>query len=158
MTELPSRSNATPAEVDAHLRSILDEATYLRFQQAIGEHAISQTVEDVQAVRAAADNEGLYNNDWREGWDDVIDRIDPDRDNGTYPVKLIEFSDAEPQYVSSPLPPRDATCANPECGHSGADHHHGDTKCWANLPRTRQRNGAWSAVPICPCAAFQPSA
>ncbi|WP_435606592.1 hypothetical protein [Streptomyces ardesiacus] len=51
------------------------------------------------------------------------------------------------------LPPRDATCAS--CGHSGADHHHGDTKCWANLPRTRQPNGTWSAVPICDCPAFR---
>jgi hypothetical protein len=94
MTELPSRFNATPAEVDAYLRTILAEDTYLRFQQTIGDHAIAQTVEDAQAVRAAADNEGLFNNGWREGWDDVIDRIDPDRDNGPYPVKLIEFPDA----------------------------------------------------------------
>lgn len=63
----------------------------------------------------------------------------------------------EPAYVSRALPPRDAACTRPGCGHSGADHHHGDTKCWANLPRTRQRNGAWSAVPICDCAAFQPA-
>ncbi|MEV5957288.1 hypothetical protein AB0M11_26565 [Streptomyces sp. NPDC051987] len=94
MAELPNRLTATPAEVDAHLRAILAEDVYLRYQQAIGDHAIGQTVEDVQAVRAAADNEGLFNNDWREGWDDVIDRIDPDRDNGPYPVKLIEFPDA----------------------------------------------------------------
>ncbi|WP_225825610.1 hypothetical protein [Streptomyces naphthomycinicus] len=158
MTDLPSRFNATPAEIDAHLRSILAEDVYLRFQQTIGEHAIAQTVEDAGAVRAAADNEGLYNNDWREGWDDAIDRAHPDQ-NGPYPVKLIEFHVAvEPQPVSRALPPRDAVCANPECRHSGADHHHGDTKCWARLPRTRQPNGAWSAVPICSCAAFQPSA
>jgi hypothetical protein len=94
MTDLPSRFNATPTEVDTYLRAILAEDVYLRFQQTIGEHAIAQTVEDVQVVRAAADNEGLFNNDWREGWDDVIDRIDPDRDNGPYPVKLIEFPDA----------------------------------------------------------------
>jgi hypothetical protein len=89
MTEQPARLE-TPAEIDAHLRTILTEDAYLRFQQTIGEHAIGQTVDDVQMVRAAADNEGLFNNDWREGWDDVTDRIDPDR-NGPYPVKLIEF-------------------------------------------------------------------
>lgn len=61
----------------------------------------------------------------------------------------------ETTYASRQLPPRDAVCAQPGCGHSGADHHHGDTKCWANLPRTRQRNGAWSAVPICDCPGFQ---
>lgn len=96
MPELPSRFHATPAEVDAYLRTILAADTYLRFQQAIGDHAIAQTVEDVQAVRAAADNEGLFNNDWREGWDDVIDRIDPDRGNGQYPVKLIDFPKETP--------------------------------------------------------------
>lgn len=57
-------------------------------------------------------------------------------------------------YISRPLPPRDAVCARPGCGHTGVDHHHGDTKCWANLPRTRQRNGAWSAVSICGCSGF----
>ena len=61
----------------------------------------------------------------------------------------------EPTYVSRPLPPRDATCANPECGHSGADHHHGDTKCWAHLPRTRDQFGALSSIRICDCSGFQ---
>ncbi|MET8585688.1 hypothetical protein ABZX39_33195 [Streptomyces collinus] len=61
----------------------------------------------------------------------------------------------DPAYISSTLPQRDAVCNRPGCGHSGADHHHGDTKCWANLPRTRQQNGAWSAVPICGCPSFQ---
>jgi hypothetical protein len=49
MTELPSRLHATPAEVDAYLRTILAEDVYLRFQQAIGDHAIAQTVEDTHA-------------------------------------------------------------------------------------------------------------
>lgn len=61
----------------------------------------------------------------------------------------------EPAYVSRPLPPRDAVCTRPACGHSGADHHHGDTKCWAHLPRTRDEFGAWSGINICPCSAFQ---
>lgn len=156
MTDLPSRFTATPAEVDTYLRAILAEDTYLRFQQAIGEHAIAQTVEDVAVVRAAADNEGLYNNDWREGWDDYRDRVDPDR-NGPYPVKLIDFPDQQEAYVSHPLPPRDAVCARSNCGHSGADHHHGDTKCWAHLPRTRDEFGAWSGIQICECPGFQPA-
>jgi hypothetical protein len=90
MAELPDRFHATPIEVDTYLRTILAEDVYLRFQQTIGEHAIAQTVEDAGAVRASADNEGLYNNAWREGWDDAIGRVDPDQ-NGPYPVKLIEF-------------------------------------------------------------------
>ncbi|WP_033307347.1 hypothetical protein RFN58_06880 [Streptomyces iakyrus] len=96
MTGMPSRFNATPAEIDAYLRTILAEDTYLRFQQAIGEHALAEAVEDAGTVRASADNDGLYNNDWREGWDDAIERVDPDR-NGPCPVKLIEFPTAAPR-------------------------------------------------------------
>ena len=152
MTDLPNRLTATPAEIDAHLRTILAEDVYLRFQQAISDRAIAQTVEDVQAVRAAADNEGLHNTEWREGWDDVIDRIDPDR-NDPYPVKLIDFPNPDDTaYVSHTLPPRDATCTRPGCGHTGADHHHGDTKCWAHLPKQ-----LGDPVTICDCPGFQPA-
>ncbi|MFL1904826.1 hypothetical protein ACJWDR_37840 [Streptomyces tauricus] len=86
--------DATAAEVDAYLRTILAEDAYLKFQQTIGEHAIAQTVEDTDVVRAAADNEGLYTNDWREGWDDYRDRVDPDQ-NASYPVELVEFAPRE---------------------------------------------------------------
>lgn len=153
MTELPSPLK-TPAQIDAHLRTILAEDDYLRFQQAIGEHALAETVEDVGIVRAAADNEGLYSADWREGWDDAIERVDPDR-NGPCPTKLIDFPDRQEAYVSRQLPPRDAVCARPDCGHTGVDHHHGDTKCWAHLPRTRDEFGAWSGIQICRCHGFQ---
>lgn len=93
LTDLPSRFTATPAEVDAYLRTILAEDTYLRFQQAIGEHALAEVVEDAGTVRVSADNDGLYNADWREGWDDAIERVDPDL-CGPCPSKLIEFPDA----------------------------------------------------------------
>ena len=93
MTGLPSRFHATPAEIDAYLRTILAEDVYLRFQQAIGEHALAEAVEDAGTVRASADNDGLYNADWREGWDDAIQRIDP-AENGPCPTRLIEFPDA----------------------------------------------------------------
>lgn len=63
----------------------------------------------------------------------------------------------EPAYVSKALPPRDDVCTRPGCGHSGADHHHGDTKCWAHLPRTRGEFGVLSPIAICDCAAFQPA-
>lgn len=88
----PSRFKATPAEVDTYLRTILAEDAYLSYQQAIGEHAISQTVEDAGAVRTSADNDGLFNNDWREGWDDAIERVDPER-NGPYPAELVSLED-----------------------------------------------------------------
>lgn len=70
----------------------------------------------------------------------------------------VSGRDARPApYRSSPLPPRDAICAGADCGHSGAEHHHGDTKCWAHLPRVREANGTWSGTRICPCKAFVPA-
>ncbi|MFJ9214278.1 hypothetical protein [Streptomyces sp. NPDC102264] len=62
-------------------------------------------------------------------------------------------SDAAP-YVSRPLPPRDGICTRPECGHSGAEHHHGDTECWVQLPKIREANGAQGPIRICGCSAF----
>ncbi|MER5694866.1 hypothetical protein ACWDBO_31150 [Streptomyces mirabilis] len=92
--ERPSRFNATPSDVDHFLRRILAEDTYLHYQQAVGEQALSEAVEDAQTVRASADNDGLYNADWREGWDDAIQRVDPDH-NGPCPSALITFTDEE---------------------------------------------------------------
>lgn len=90
---LPSRFSAIPAQIDTFLRATLAEDTYLGFQQAIGAHALEEAVEDAGTVRASADNDGLYNADWREGWDDAIERVDPDR-NGPTPVQLVEFGEA----------------------------------------------------------------
>ncbi|GAP46940.1 hypothetical protein [Streptomyces azureus] len=89
----PSRFHATPAQIDAYLRTILAEDTHLRYQQAIGEHALAEAIEDAATVRASADSEGLYNANWREGWDDAISRVDPDQ-NGPTPSTLITFADA----------------------------------------------------------------
>ncbi|TGZ14681.1 hypothetical protein DV517_61640 [Streptomyces sp. S816] len=76
-----------------------------------------------------------------EALDDAVQELRARRDEGA-------------SHVSRPLPPRDAVCARPGCGHSGESHHRGDTKCWAILPRTRQRDGVWSAVRICDCSGF----
>lgn len=84
----PSRFAAIPAEVHTFLLEHFAEDVLLAYQQAIGQAAIAEAVEDVQVVRAQADNEGLFNNDWREGWDDFFDRINPDR-NGPSPFALI---------------------------------------------------------------------
>lgn len=54
-------------------------------------------------------------------------------------------------YQSSPLPPRGALCS---CSHTGRDHHHAGTQCWANLPRTTQPDGTLGPIRICPCAMF----
>ncbi|WP_439947188.1 hypothetical protein [Streptomyces sp. BBFR109] len=92
MTE-PLIPDATPRQIDAHLRAVLTEDAYLRYQQVLGEHALAEAVEDAGAVRASADNDGLYNADWREGWDDAIGRIAPDG-NGPCPMSLLVFPDA----------------------------------------------------------------
>jgi hypothetical protein len=57
--------------------------------------------------------------------------------------------DVEAPYVSRLLPPRDAVCARPGCGHSGAEHHHGDAKCWAHLPK-----GHGDPIRLCVCEGF----
>jgi hypothetical protein len=57
-----------------------------------------------------------------------------------------------PAYRSSILPPRDALCS---CGHTGLDHHHAETRCWAKSPRTVQLNRTWSAVVVCDCPKFE---
>ncbi|MBM9510044.1 hypothetical protein [Actinacidiphila acididurans] len=76
MTE--QRFTGTPAQVHAFLLEHFTEGAVLAYQQEIGAVAITEAVDDVQTVRAQADNEGLYNGDWREGWDDFFDRINPE--------------------------------------------------------------------------------
>ncbi|PSK57956.1 hypothetical protein B0E38_01801 [Streptomyces sp. 111WW2] len=129
----PSRFHATPAEVDTYLRTILAEDVYLRFQQALGDAALAEAVEDAATVRAAADNEGMYNAHWREGWDDAIQRIDPDQNFPT-PSSLIALTDDVPAPAAEPTCPADTgrclpyqrygcghcrhtDCQNPDCGH-----------------------------------------
>lgn len=87
-----SQFSATPAEIHGFLANRLPEAVHLNYQQAIGEHVLSEAVGDAQMARASADNDGLYSAAWREGWDDAIERIDPDR-NGPCPSKLIRFGE-----------------------------------------------------------------
>ncbi|MGV0096978.1 hypothetical protein [Streptomyces californicus] len=91
----PSRFSATPRQIDTFLRANLAEDMYLSFQQVIGAHALEEAVEDAGTVRASADNDGLYNADWREGWDDAIERVDPEK-NGPCPTRLIEFREPAP--------------------------------------------------------------
>ncbi|MFG3170632.1 hypothetical protein [Streptomyces sp. NPDC048200] len=66
-------------------------------------------------------------------------------------VKALRASKDQPapMYVSRPLPPRDAVCAKPECGHSGLHHRHADTACWARLPK--QGGGP---IRLCMCTSF----
>lgn len=52
-------------------------------------------------------------------------------------------------YASRPLPPRDAVCARPGCGHPGVEHHHADTKCWVRLSKP-----LGAPVTVCGCSGF----
>lgn len=75
-------------------------------------------------------------------------------DDAVQALRAGQDKPVEAPYVSRLLPPRGAVCARPGCGHQGVEHHHGDTKCWAHLPRTRDRFGAWSGITICGCSGF----
>lgn len=64
---------------------------------------------------------------------------------------LREDEAAEAPYVSHPLPPHDAVCARPGCGHRGEAHHHEGATCWAHLPKQ-----AVEPLNICKCDEFLP--
>lgn len=62
---------------------------------------------------------------------------------------IASYREAAAPYKSRPLPPRDAVCARPGCGHPGVEHHHGDTRCWARLPKP-----LGAPVTNCDCTSF----
>lgn len=77
---LPGRFDATPAEVDQHLRRILAEDTYLRYQQAIGGAAVHEAADDLM---------GEYRTKERDqAWAWASAHIDPASDGGPYPSQL----------------------------------------------------------------------
>lgn len=80
----PSRFKATPAEVDVFLRMILAEATYLRYQQAIGGGAAGEAAKNVRAYSAPH---------YRYGYPSAAryfaDLIDPLKGGGPYPSQLL---------------------------------------------------------------------
>ena len=87
---LPSRFDATPAEIDQHLRRILAEDVYLSYQQAIGGAAVREAAEDLRTETTCpggpfnADEYGTHQN-VPEG----ADYIDPAKDGGPYPSQLL---------------------------------------------------------------------
>ncbi|MFF0139709.1 hypothetical protein ACFYRN_25050 [Streptomyces sp. NPDC005227] len=86
---LPGRFDATPAEVDQHLRRILAEDTYLRYQQAIGGGAVTEAA---QGARSWADDANVPGSplslDAVAGWHGAADHVDPAKGGGPYPAKL----------------------------------------------------------------------
>ncbi|HET6636812.1 MAG TPA: hypothetical protein VFH77_17485 [Streptomyces sp.] len=79
---LPGRFDATPADVDQHLRRILAEDTYLRYQQAIGGQAVTEAAAD---VRVEVVNPGSPD---AKAWRAAADFIDPALHSGPYPSQL----------------------------------------------------------------------
>lgn len=70
---LPARFDATPAEVDQHLRRILAEDVYLAYQQAIGARAVAEAAGELR------DEDFLL----------AADAIDPAENRGPYPAQLL---------------------------------------------------------------------
>ncbi|MET9086129.1 hypothetical protein ABZX77_30360 [Streptomyces sp. NPDC004237] len=86
---LPGRFDATPTEVDQHLRRILAEDTYLRYQQAIGGTAVSEAAQDLRERVDGADIPGSpVSTDYVKGHTDGADYVDPAKDGGPYPSQL----------------------------------------------------------------------
>ncbi|MEU1596175.1 hypothetical protein ABZ468_25785 [Streptomyces sp. NPDC005708] len=79
---LPSRFDATPAEVDRHLRRILAEDTYLRYQQTIGGLAVSEAARDLRMEVV------LPGTPDAKAWRQAADFFDPLNGGGRYPSQL----------------------------------------------------------------------
>jgi hypothetical protein len=88
---LPSRFDASPAEVDQHLRRILAEDTYLRYQQAIGGAAVHEAAKDITNDSwSRRDQFGRYEReDYEAGMRKASELVDPAEDGGPYPSQLL---------------------------------------------------------------------
>ncbi|MFF4548622.1 hypothetical protein ACFY1J_31050 [Streptomyces sp. NPDC001406] len=84
---LPSRFDAPPAEVDQHLRRILAEDTYLRYQQCIGGHAVREAAKDLRMEAAEAQAHGHLAAATTTV--EAANYIDPFKGGGPYPFQLL---------------------------------------------------------------------
>lgn len=83
----PSRFTATPLDVDVYLRQILAEDVYLRYQQVIGNLAVSEAARDARmgaALRQVGGEPSMA-----ELVREVADEIDPRKGAGPYPAVLL---------------------------------------------------------------------
>lgn len=87
---LPSRFDAALAEVDRHLRRILAEDTYLRYQQAIGDAAVREAAQDIADDSwSHRDSFGRYEpEEYEVGMRRASELIDPAENGGPYPSQL----------------------------------------------------------------------
>lgn len=86
---LPGRFDATPAEIDQHLRRILAEDVYLRYQQTIGGLAVAEAAREqrMQAAHRSVTG-GPLPEYVQRGWRDAADHTDPAKGGGPYPSQL----------------------------------------------------------------------
>lgn len=93
--EPPSRFHATPAEINQFLRHHFAEDTLLRYQQAVGDRAVGEAVEDIRVDTNLRQLEGNYD-DAKYGRE-LADLIDPLKGAGHWPSALIIFATEEEQ-------------------------------------------------------------
>ncbi|MFI5973553.1 hypothetical protein [Streptomyces sp. NPDC051452] len=77
---LPGRFDATPAEVDQHLRRILAEDRVLLYQQAIGGAAAHEAAEDLMTEYRTKERD--------QAWAFASAHIDPAEGGGPYPSQF----------------------------------------------------------------------
>ena len=92
LADRPSRFHATPAEVDAYLRTILAEDTLLRYQWAVGDAAAHEAAEEIRAETSRLKGYGVLEPDLFRPCRDAADQIDPATGGGHYPSVLVDFT------------------------------------------------------------------
>ncbi|MFC4506600.1 MULTISPECIES: hypothetical protein [Streptomyces] len=87
----PGRFDATPVQVDQHLRRILAEDTYLRYQQAIGGAAVREAAQDITDDSWSRRNPfGRYEREeYEAGMRKASELVDPAESGGPYPSQLL---------------------------------------------------------------------
>lgn len=85
---LPSRSASTPLRVEQHLARVLDEDVHLRYQQAIGDRAVSEAARDIRMETNALKAHGVLEHDKFRACRDAARQIER---GGPYPSALVRF-------------------------------------------------------------------
>lgn len=92
MTEKPSRFYAAPADINAFLLQHFAEDTLLRYQQAIGYHAVAEATRDMRMDTNICQLNG--NQAEAEYGRHLADLIDPAKGAGHWPTQLVTWATA----------------------------------------------------------------
>ncbi|TFI30150.1 hypothetical protein [Streptomyces sp. 4R-3d] len=122
----PSRLSATPVQVDAFLRTILAEDTYLSFQQVIGSAVASGAARDLMAKGVALGDESQFG----AGMCWAASGIDPATGGGPAPLGPDRVHSERVRPVTIPLPPWEETTHEA----AAADNRHWDADDDDNEP------------------------